>query len=274
MAPETPSTVTPQFVIGVFITLMGIVLMLDRLEVVDARQIRAFWPVVLIAVGTSMLAQRRDSGGRFWGAVWTVVGTWILLNTLGWLEVTIWQMIGPLILILIGGTVLTHALRQRSSRLDLPLRPEDANGAWHGETHPSTPAAGSLPGVAGAPPGLPLQSDPGGVVSLFTVMGEAKRASNDKPFRGGEMTAIMGGCVLDLRQATVEPGHEAIVNILAVMAGHEIWVPSGWTVALDVVPLLGGVDDKRLPPLEPLTQHAPRLRLKGLVLMGGIVIRN
>jgi hypothetical protein len=121
---------------------------------------------------------------------------------------------------------------------------------------------------------IPLESDPGGVVSLFTVMGEAKRASNDKPFRGGEMTAFMGGCVLDLRQASMDPGQEAVVNILAVMAGHEIWVPSGWAVAMDVVPLLGGVDDKRLPPLEPLPPDPPRLRLRGFVLMGGIVIRN
>ena len=45
--------------------------------------------------------------------------------------------------------------------------------------------------------------------ALVAVMGEAKRASNDQPFRGGEMTAVMGGCVLDLRQATIAPGDEA-----------------------------------------------------------------
>lgn len=273
MSTHTRPSITPQFVIGVFVTLAGVVLMLDRL-IVDglARQLRPFfWPVVLLTIGASMLAQRRDPSGRFWGSLWLVVGTWILLNALGWLHVTIWQMIGPLILILIGGTLLMHALRER--------RPPDRAAAW-----PPLPPGGPAGAVAGAASGtpalpnggaaIPVQNDPAGLVSLFTVMGEAKRASNDKPFRGGEMTAFMGGCVLDLRQAAIEPGQEASVNILAIMAGHEIWVPSTWAVALDVVPMLGGVDDKRLPPLEPLREDAPRLRLKGFILMGGLVIRN
>ena len=42
----------------------------------------------------------------------------------------------------------------------------------------------------------------------------------------------------------------------------------------DVVPLLGGVDDKRLPPIEALPEPSPRLRLRGFVLMGGVVIKN
>ena len=105
-------------------------------------------------------------------------------------------------------------------------------------------------------------------------MGEAKRSSNDKPFLGGEMTAFMGGCVLDLRQAEIPPGGTASLNILAVMAGHEIWVPQGWIVASDVIPLLGGVDDKRLPPLAQAGSDAPRLVLKGFVLMGGVVVKT
>lgn len=272
MASHSRPAVTPQFVIGVFITLIGVVLMLDRLELLDARQLRPFWPLLLVAVGASMLVQRRDSGGRFWGSVWTVVGTWMLLNTLGWLDVTIGQMLGPLILILIGGVVLSHALRQR--RPPAHGLPPQGTTYTLGESNGPPPAVPPLPGMPPRRAGPAPQNNPDGMVSLFTVMGEAKRASNDKPFRGGEMTAFMGGCVLDLRQAAMEPGQESIINILAVMAGHEIWVPAGWAVAMDVVPLLGGVDDKRLPPIEPLPPDPPRLRLKGFVLMGGIVIRN
>jgi predicted membrane protein len=286
MTTDARPTVTPQLVIGVFITLLGVVLMLDQMAIVEARRLRPFWPMVLMAVGVAMLLQRRDPGGRFWGSVWTGIGGWMLLNTLGWLNVSLWQLIGPLILILIGANVMMHTIRgQRPTR---PPRPSLPRYDRFGVIEP--PAADAPIGVAGAgadaaavPPipggtrpahALPLQNDPSGSVTLFAVMGEAKRASNDKPFRGGEMTAFMGGCVLDLRQATILPGEQAVINVLAVMGGHEIWVPPGWAVASDLVPVLGGVDDKRLPPLEPLPDTAPRLRLRGLVLMGGVVIKH
>jgi hypothetical protein len=276
MATDTRATVTPQLVIGVFITLLGVVLMLDRLDLVEARHLRPFWPLVLIALGTSMLLQRRDPSGRFWGAAWTAIGSWMLLNALGWIDVTVWQLIGPLILILIGGTVLAHAFRRPR-----PARPE----AFAPSPYEMERGLPPLPPMQ--PPGESLRlntpadrlhdrlhAEPDGMVSLFAVLGEAKRASNDNPFRGGEMTAFLGGCVLDLRQATIPSGAQVVINVLAVMAGHEIQVPPGWSVASDIVPLLGGVDDKRLPPVEALPPDAPRLRLRGVVLMGGDVLKT
>ena len=294
MATDSRAPVTPQLVIGVFITLLGVVLMLDRLEWVEARQLRPFWPLVLVTLGISMLIQRRDPSGRFWGSAWTAIGIWMLLNAFGWIEVTIWQLIGPLLLILIGGTVLAHAFRRQpppgASRL--MLRFENTYRRGRNEertTWPATPSAAERESLLPPPlhpPNAPPAPQEGvtsqderpyaeadGMVSLFAVLGEAKRTSNDNPFRGGEMTAFLGGCVLDLRQATIPPGEQVVVNVLAVMAGHEIRVPPGWVVASDIVPLLGGVDDKRLPPVEPVPLNAPRLRLRGIVLMGGVVLK-
>ena len=274
MSTESRAQVTPQLVIGVFVTLMGLVLMLDRLELVEARRLRPFWPLVLVAIGASMLIQRRDPSGRFWGGAWTVIGAWMLLNALGWLDVTVWQLIGPLLLILIGGTVLAHALRRQ--------RPPDSHAGWPVASAfpesdrplpPPLPPGAPAVRAGAAPPDVPASSEPDGMVSLFAVLGEAKRTSNDNPLRGGEMTAFLGGCVLDLRQASIPPGQQVVINVLAVMAGHEIRVPPGWVVASDIVPLLGGVDDKRLPPIEPLAPDAPRLRLRGIVLMGGVVLK-
>lgn len=277
MTSEARTPVTPQLVIGVFITLIGVVLMLDTLNLVETRQLRPFWPIALIAVGTAMLVQRQDPRGRFWGTVWTGLGGWMLFNSLGWVHVTLWQLIGPLILIFIGANVMLHTFRPNAARAARWERRAARMRARMGQ--PPDPATASatvppIPGTIRQPKSIPLQSDPSGTVTLFAVLGEAKRASNDKPFRGGEMTAFMGGCVLDLRQATVLPGEQAVINVFALMAGHEIWVPQGWAVASDIVPVLGGVDDKRLPPVEPLPENPPRLRLRGVVLMGGVVIKN
>jgi hypothetical protein len=268
MPIDTHRTVTPQLVIGAFVALLGVILLLDRLDLVEARHLRLIWPIVLMAVGGSLLAQRSDSSGRFWGAAWTLVGVWMLFSMLGWIQVSIWQLIAPLVLIAVGTTVIMRAIGQETS---WPHRrgaraPGGGSPGLHPPPPPGAPARG--------PESTPLRSERHGFVTLFTIMGQAKRASSDNPFRGGEMTAFMGGCVLDLRQATIAPGEAPVINLLAVMAGHEIWVPPGWVVSCEVVPLLGGIDDKRLPPLEPLPETAPRLRLKGVVLMSGVVIKT
>lgn len=268
MATETRAAVTPQFVIGTFVALLGIVLTLDRFNLVEASRLQPLWPLFLMAVGTALLLQRRDSRGRFWGIAWTAVGGWLLLNTLGLLRVRLGELIGPLILILIGVSVMTRTFGG-------PRAPRHRSLAQGGAVPPTgrDPSFGSPSFAPDGFVGNP-QSDVSGRIRLFAIMGEAKRASNDAPFLGGEMTAFMGGCILDLRQATIPPGEQATINLMAIMAGHEIWVPAGWMVVTDVVPLLGNVDDKRLPPIEPSPDPRPRLRLRGFVLMGGAVIRN
>lgn len=267
MVSEARTPITPQLVIGVFLTLLGVVLTLDRLDIFDVQHIQPFWPVLLVAIGTAMLIQRRDSSGRIWGVVWTGVGGWLLLHSIGVITVGIGELIGPLILIVIGAAVLRHTLRPPRPAPPPPsVPPLNTAGLHRGPLNPAPPP---IPNFAGD-----ATNTSTGRVSLFTFLGESKRRSNDNPFRGGDMTAILGGCVLDLRQATLAPGEEATIEILAVMAGHEIWVPQGWAVDSDIVHILGGSDDKRLQPIEPPPLPQPRLRLRGVVVMGGIVIKH
>jgi hypothetical protein len=62
------------------------------------------------------------------------------------------------------------------------------------------------------------------------------------------------------------------------MGGCEIFVPTAWTVTTPVVPVMGGIDDKRLAPLPGAdgisARPAPRLVLRGLIMMGGIEIKS
>lgn len=180
------------------------------------------------------IATRAEPHARFWGFFWVAVGGWLLLRNLDVLRVGFWQLFWPLLFLWFGGNLIMRTLRQSGH----------------------------------------IRVDNTRAERLFAVMSECKRRFDGKPFEGAYMTGFMGGCVLDLRQAEIPPGGQAVLNILAVMAGHEIWVPPGWIVASDVVPLLGGMDDKRLPPLAQVGTDAPRLVLKGFVLMGGVVVKN
>lgn len=268
MTTDSRNPVSPQLVIGVFVTLIGALLMLDSLNIIETSVFRPFWPSVLIAIGVSMLIKRNDSNGRFWGWTWTALGSWLLLNSLGILRIRVWELIGPVLLIVIGWSIVRGTLKAEPPPA-APFPPSPDVPPLPGAPMPSAPFSRGDREAPGVP-----RSHEGGRVNLVAVMGEAKRASNDHPFRGGEMTAVMGGCVLDLRQAVIAPGDEARLNLVGLMAGHEIWVPTSWAVLSDVIPIIGGVDDKRLRPLELLAENAPRLRLKGTMIMGGVVIKN
>jgi hypothetical protein len=238
--PARPSSVTPQLVFGVFRGALGRLLMLARLEIfaMAARLLR-FWPVGVMVLGVSILARRDDAHGRFWGFFWIVVGGWLLLNTLGLVRVGIWELFWPVLLIVIGVNLIRQTMRR------------GRGGA---------PAGGAVAG------------------NLFAVLSESKHtARSAEPFRGASLTAIMGGCVLDLRQATLAPGEEAVVDVFALMAGHEIVVPTTWTVVPEVVNVMGGVEDKRLPaPVDPPAANAapPRLVVRGFIMMAGLTFKT
>jgi hypothetical protein len=107
--------------------------------------------------------------------------------------------------------------------------------------------------------------------SLFSLLSGSKRRWGKSVFRGAEMTAFMGGCELDLRDALMSSGELAVVDLFVIMGGVNIFVPPNWTVSLEVVPLLGGVHDKtRSVPSNP-AQH---LLVRGTVVMGGVEISN
>jgi hypothetical protein len=112
--------------------------------------------------------------------------------------------------------------------------------------------------------------DRGGIISGLAVMGGCNRKIVSPDFRGAELTAFMGGGKLDLREAAIAEG-QAVVRVLALMGGFEILVPDTWNVIVEATPFLGGVDLKARTSLNP---SAPRLIVRGFVMMGGLEIKN
>jgi predicted membrane protein len=231
--------ITPRLIVGAAIVLFGVVLVLDRLNLVVADQILRWWPAVIIAIGALIYTQARRTGGGVNGIIIMIIGSWLLLNSVGVVRVRFWEMFWPMVLIGIGSVLVLQAMRRQT---------REASGAATDDT-----------------------------LNVFVVMGGIKRVSTSQRFRGGEVTTIMGGAQLDLRQATIPPGEEAALDLFAVMGGCEIKVPPSWTVVTPLVPIMGGIDDKRHLPDTTATigaQPAPRLVLRGLLFMGGIEIKS
>jgi predicted membrane protein len=93
--------------------------------------------------------------------------------------------------------------------------------------------------------------------------------TNDaQDFRGGKVSAVVGGVEVDLRKASIRD--TATLSVFALMGGIVLKVPEDWSVVSNCTPLLGGVDSKAVPPATPVK----RLVINGLVIMGGVEIKN
>jgi predicted membrane protein len=115
-----------------------------------------------------------------------------------------------------------------------------------------------------------VSADTSSVVSAFAFLSGVERTCRTQNFRGGELTSIMGGCEIDLRQAGMQ-AEEAVINTFCMMGSIEIRVPDNWAVSLEILPLLGGCEDHTETHGDGSRKH---LIIKGLAVMGGIEVRN
>jgi hypothetical protein len=121
-------------------------------------------------------------------------------------------------------------------------------------------------GAEGPPPSTLKVSD-SPYLSEMVLIGVVKRGYRPLDFRGGSVTAVIGGVELDLRKANLTS--TAYLDVVAFWGGIEIKVPEGWTVDARVVPLMGAFENKVDSPATP---GGPRLVVRGHAIMGAVVI--
>ena len=107
-------------------------------------------------------------------------------------------------------------------------------------------------------------------VSAFAFWSGVDRRVVTTDFQGGDLTAIMGGHDIDLRPAKMS-GPSATIDLFVMMGGVDLRVPEDWAVVCEAVPFMGAVEDRSRPPAGEVKG---RLILKGLVMMGGVEVKN
>lgn len=243
-------------IVGLSIIAAGLLFTLDNFHVIEAGHYLRYWPLILVAVGLARLVQANTWVAYAWDVALILAGLWWTGENIGLVSISIWRL-WPLVLVLFGASIVRGAFTRRSSPC-CPREQPDVEG---------TPVAVQTPGESATRAASPSR-DP--YVSMMAVLGGVDRASDTHEFRGASMTAIMGACKLDLRQAVIA-GDEAVVDVTAVMGGVEILVPANWTVEARVLPILGGVGDETRPDRSQPTQ---RLVVRGVAFMGGVDVKS
>jgi predicted membrane protein len=194
-----------------------------------------YWPCIFIAIGLIQIATNKGSG-LGGGIFFILLGAFLQGIKLGWFSWN-WHVYWPALLILIGLWII--------------LKPH--RGGWSG--------------IRG---GKDLNASK---VNSFSLFSGVEQILHTEDFSGGEVTAIFGGAKYDMRDASTRQ-REIRLSVTVIFGGIELLVPSSWRVLNRITPVLGGVDEKRRPPLSPLPDDAPVLILEGAVVFGGLEIKD
>lgn len=223
--------ITGRLVVGLIMAGLGVLWTLDNLGLTDASRIVRWWPALLVMYGIMKLLGIGVARRVGAGAILSAVGAVLLLGPLFHVHVS-WL---PVFLIAAG-----VALIVRSTRSDYVQ-------SWGSTT------------------------DSDNQVRLFAMMGAVTRRSRATAFRGGDLSAVMGGVQLDLTQAELDNGR-AVLDVFAMWGGIDIRVPDDWRVELEVTPVMGSFEDNSHPGSEgPVTGT---LVIRGFVMMGGGEVKN
>ncbi len=155
---------------GVTIVALGGVLLLRNLEIIKFDSWNVFWGTVwaagLVLAGLVTIVSSRQLLTRAWGLLLMAAGVSIGLNAYGVIDVSIWKLFWPVVLIAVG-LMMVFSIGSANRK-----RAEESG------------------------------TDDNEKVAIF--YGEQSRVRGD--YTGGSATAIFGGVDLDLRQANIKDG--------------------------------------------------------------------
>jgi hypothetical protein len=270
-----------RLIAGVILVGLGLIYALQSFGLLYAGDLLRFWPLILVGVGVTKIIHARFPAQRTAGFVVAAVGVLILLWTLNvsWFRA---RDVWPVVLLLVGGSLIWQAM-SRAGRSGGFSGPGGSNPAerilGHAREdlapfrreHPGGPEAAASAGVPSAP-GPGPEPNAGRYLNEFAIMGGGDRIVRSQDFRGGEVTAIMGGFGIDLRGAAIS-GDSATIHVFALWGGVEFKVPEEWNVVMAGVPILGAFTNSAAS-FRPGEASARTLIVKGTVIMGGVEVKN
>lgn len=224
-----------RILLGAFILIIGVLSLVDNLNIFNTRSLLQFWPTVFIVLGALKIVQAKNNSGYLIGGTLITAGIVMTLNRLGFISFNM-RDFWPVFLI-IGGLLIIFKDRIKNTR-----EMTDSN--------------------------VLSSSGSDSKIDVVAVMSGNQGKISSPDFRGGEITAIMGGVELDLRAASIET--EAVLNVFAVWGGIVLKVPNDWTIINNGIAIMGGIDDKSVPAMS----SGKRLIITGYAIMGGVEIKN
>jgi predicted membrane protein len=248
---------------GVILAGIGVLLLLQNLNIPGFEDLERYWPVILIVVGIAQASRSLGMGGKVWGGAISMVGVVFLLQNFGIIQHDVWRFLWPGILILVGLAMLARAIDRQSysgtgaaaATADAKKMGEDIRNRivsdW--SRSQSTVSVDHL--------------------AEWAVFSGVRRRVDTQDFQGGEVFAMFGGVEIDMRKAAIKRD-EVVVEINALFGGVEVRAPENCTVIVRGVGIFGGYEDKTMDSRVSPDVKQPRLIVNGFAVFGGVTIQN
>lgn len=241
----------PKFLIAAFLIFAGAVLFLENIGLIAVRDIWAYWPLILVAMGVSHLANDLRPGAKFHprGFILIIVGIGLLANNFGFFFMAA-DFAWPILLIILGGFLLVKTLESHRRPQEFAFAPSADAGKQEAES-PSSEH----------------------ILKEQVYFGNLKRTISSLDFRGGEAISVFGEINIDLRHAQIAV-NETSIEANATFGAINIRVPETWRVNVRGVGIFGGYEDKTLPPRPAPGFNPPLLVITGAAVFGAVVVKN
>jgi predicted membrane protein len=218
--------VSVKLIVGIFFTLLGVLLTLDNLDLADAERFLPFWPVVFIAIGILKVQERRT---RMLAIIGIVGGALLVVFNTGWLPFSIFDF-WPVALIFVGLGIVAHAFGFRA----WDVSGESSSTIW------------AILGVRKE--AITARNYAGGRIIAF--MGGCELDLTKADMQPGpaelEIIVVWGGI-----EIKVPEGWEVIGNTIPIMGGADIRTkaaPGGRRLIVNGLAIMAGIDIKSVTP--------------------------
>ena len=196
--------------LSIVVVALGGVLLLKNLDIINISW-DIFWGTVwaagFVLSGLVNIFNYRNKTAWIWGLLLVAIGILIGFNSYRIVDVSIWKVFWPVVLIAAGLSMMFNTSPKsvkRSKKLD-------KDGASNEK------------------------------ISCFWSEEDAVKGD----YTGGSLVATFGGVDLDLRQAKIKDG--SVIEVFTFCGGVNITLPDDVIIENEVRGFLGGTDDKTLP---------------------------
>lgn len=234
---------------GVALIIIGVIIALDRLNVISFDVIFDGWWTLFIIVPCAIgLFQRQNVAGNLIGVI---VGACLLAVHKEWLD---WDLVGemifPVVLVAIGlGVVFT---KKEKETFDESEKEE--------ETLVENPVINEEVGVSNSMEKKKL--------NVFFAFSGGKSVVDGDKVTGGDVTAIFGGSDCDLTNAVFQGVTQ--LNVNAIFGGVKLILPENVNVKINPTSIFGGTTNNRNSAND---ESAPTVYVNAFSMFGGIKIQ-